>query len=47
MIETEANLNSKSQFRRNRLTRLVIEVILWEAKKAAKVATDDGKADNG
>ena len=36
LIEKEANMNSKSEFRSNRLTRLVIEAAPWEEKRIAR-----------
>ena len=45
LIEKEANLNSKSEFRSNRLTRLVIEVAPWEEKKVACAKAQEEKAE--
>ena len=34
LIDKEANLNSKAEFRSNRLTRIVVEAAPWEEKKS-------------
>lgn len=47
LIEKEANLNSKSEFRSNRLTRLVIEAAPWEEKKVACAKAQEEKAELG
>ena len=36
LIEKEGNLNSKAEFKSNKLTRLTVEATPWEEKKAAK-----------
>ena len=46
LIEKEGNLNSKAEFRSNRLTRLVVEAAPWEEKRAAKLKSKEDNAEN-
>ena len=47
LIEQEGNLNSKAEFRSNRLTRLVVEATPWEQKKLAMAETMEEKEEAG